>query len=533
MSVTDPSGHRVTVPLEPVPFRIGRQPGNHLVLRDTRASRMHARIVLEDGAYWIEDLESRAGTYVNGEKIARRQLGPDDRINLGVDDSYQLVFTDGTGGVARALDAMPDSVGTPQLSRLKAVLEVARSLQSAASSDEILTSVVDAALAVTGAERGFLLLRTPGGLDLRVARDRRGALPEDDLRVPRKVLQRALDSRRDLLSMNFHSNDSMAGQTIADLDLRSIVCVPIVRMRSGKPQETSMLSAAADTAGVLYLDSRAGQADLSSGNRELLQTLAIEASTIIENARLLDEERERQRLDGELQLARQIQERLFPRQMPTEGWFRAMGMSLPCDQVGGDYFDLIPTGDNKWAVVVADVSGKGIASSLLASFLQGALLAGGTELERTLDRVNSFLAGRGESQKYATLFYGLLSSDGTLEYVNAGHPPGIILTAKGELIRLDATSPPVGLIAGMQFPAERRKLGPGDRLVLYSDGVLEASNGSHDMFGVERIMDSVRGNANGSCEVIANGVLAAVRDFTGDAPADDDITLLVAEHAPR
>src|SRR5262249_11954829 len=214
--------------------------------------------------------------------------------------------------------------------------------QNSLSSQDVLKAVVDAALAVTGAERGFLLLGGGDELEMRVARDRSGnELAEDELKVPRRLIRKALHHRRDLLSMNFYHGGGgvNAEHTVAELELRSVVCVPLVRIRVGAVEETSVLSSASETAGVLYMDSRLGAADLSAGNRELLQTLALEASTILENARLLEEERGKQKIEEELKVARQIQQSLYPRSLPSVGWFMACGSSVASLQVGGDYFD--------------------------------------------------------------------------------------------------------------------------------------------------------------------------------------------------
>ena len=151
-----------------------------------------------------------------------------------------------------------------------------------------------------------------------MARTRQGAtLPASDLRVPRRVIKRALEQRRDLLSMNFDpqgTGEFRPERSVADLELRSVISVPLVRISKVRGDATNVLSTAEETAGVLYMDSRLATADLAGGNRELLQTLAIEASTILENARLLEEERTKQKIEEELEVARTIQQGLLPRQ---------------------------------------------------------------------------------------------------------------------------------------------------------------------------------------------------------------------------
>src|ERR1035437_9915857 len=157
--------------------------------------------------------------------------------------------------------------------------------------------------------------------------------------------------------MNFDplsGEETQASRSIVDLELRSVVCVPLVRIRTGQSDVTSVLSAGGETVGVLYLDSRLAAADLAGGNRELIQTLAIEASTVLENARLLEEERAKHRLDEELSLARTIQQSLLPRSLPAEGWLRASGSSVASRMVGGDYFDVPGVNPDGWWGVVAD-----------------------------------------------------------------------------------------------------------------------------------------------------------------------------------
>src|SRR2546423_1574323 len=254
--VVDPSGHRSTVTIHAQPFRIGRQAGNQVVMRDNRASRVHAEIVIENGEYWLEDLNSRHGTVVNGSRVKRHKLQAEDRVDFGP-DSYQLIFMAPGDGVNRLLTHFSaNEKGGGKLGKLKAVMEVARALQTSLSSQDVLSAVVDAALAVTGAERGFLLLRHEDELDMKVARDRRGRpLGESDLQVPRRLIHQALHQRRDLLSMSFEAGAGVkAEHTAAALDLRSVVCVPLVRIRVGASQETSMLSAANETLGILYMD---------------------------------------------------------------------------------------------------------------------------------------------------------------------------------------------------------------------------------------------------------------------------------------
>jgi serine phosphatase RsbU (regulator of sigma subunit)/pSer/pThr/pTyr-binding forkhead associated (FHA) protein len=541
--VIDPNGHRTRVAIDPLPFRIGRQPDSNLIIRDSRVSRTHSRIVVENGEYAIEDCGSLHGTYVNGKRIARQPLRNSDQIEFGAQDSYQLVFALDGAELKRLIEQVGGTEKTGKtpglggnLAKLRAVLDLARTVQSWFSVDDVLASVVDTALAITGAERGFLMLRASGGLETRIARHRRGLhLHESDLRVPREVIRRALEHRRELLFMNF--DPAGAGETrpqasVADLELRSAICVPLVRIRTGQGEATSVLSTDSETVGVLYMDSRLMTADMAGGNRELLQTLAIEASTVLENARLLEEERAKHQMEEELQLARTIQQSLLPGKLPSEGWLRASGSSVASHEVGGDYFDVTPVNEHCWCAVVADVSGKGVSSALLASLLQGALITASEHpdaMGHRMERLNRFLMDRTGGEKYATVFYCLLELDGRLSYVNAAHCPPMVVRAGGELSTLEATGTPVGLMETAEFAVAEERLAPGDKVVIYTDGVTEAQNSAGEFFGRRRLREIVTARAADPCQALHDAIQQAVTEFTEGAAQSDDITLVVLE----
>jgi serine phosphatase RsbU (regulator of sigma subunit) len=544
--VIEPNGHRWRAQVDPVPFKIGRQADNHLIIRDSRASRNHARIVAENGELVLHDQGSRHGTYVNGERIERRQLHESDKIEFGFPDSYQLIFTREDPELSRLIEQFPaheSRTSIPgagaNLAKLRAVLDVARTLQSSFSMQDVLNAVVDAALAVTGAERGFLLLRREADLETRVARDNHGRpLAPSELRVPRQVIQRALQQRRDLLFMNFDpvaAGSLQPEHSVADLELRSVICVPLVRVSMRVGDDTNIVAKPSDTVGVLYMDSRLVTADLAGGNRELLQTLAIEASTILENARLLDEERSKQKLEEELSVARTIQQSLLPRQLPSTGWFRACGSSVASHQVGGDYFDVFAIRGDCYGAVVADVSGKGVSSALLASLLQGAFLTVSDRISDVpvhLVRINQYLQERTEGEKYATIFYSMLERSGSFQYINAGHCAPILVRSDGSTEYLGPTSMPVGLTPGADFGTESRQLAPADKVVNYSDGVTEAQSPSGEFFGRKRLREITGRHGASSCQQLHADAQAAISEFTRGAAQSDDMTLLVVEFQP-
>jgi len=534
--VVEPGGHQVQVSLEPVPFRIGRHEENHLVLRDGRTSRQHAQIVFDGTRYILEDVGSRHGLFVNGRRIKQHRLENSDKIEFGVPDSYHVLFQPDASELSRLVESTelltPAALVGSNLGKLKAVLEIGRTLQNSYSMDDVLNAVLDAALAATGADRGFLFLKDGKELGMRCARDCRCKnLAEEALRVPRRVLAQALTSRSELLSMSFHPHSGLDLQnSIAELELRSVVCVPLVRIRAA-PQDAS--SPEPETAGLLYMDSRFSDRDMAAGNRELLQALAIEASVIVENARLLQEESGKKKIEEELNIARGIQQGLLPRGLPVSGWLRASGSSVASFQVGGDYFDVIEIDENRWAALVVDVSGKGVSSALVASLLQGAFLTfADGPIDDKIRRVNRLLCERTEEGKYATIFYCTIDRNGTLQYINAGHCSPLLVSHGEKVQYLETTGVPAGLVADADFSVETLQLQAGDRLIVYSDGVTDSQDAAGKFFSRRQLREVVEANADLSAADLHALLVQTLDTFTEGATQADDLTLLVLQYCP-
>jgi serine phosphatase RsbU (regulator of sigma subunit) len=525
--VSHPTGHSFQRNVSPFPFLIGRSPDCHLVLRDSRISRSHARILLENGEHVIEDSGSRHGVLVNGRKVRRHRLIPGDRIEFGIPDSYVLTFQPAGANLRSLLAALPAAKAkeedTADLSRLRSFLEIARVLEGAFSTDDVLAAVVDAAIAVTRCQKGVLLLEHGGELGARLARTAAGAsLDPSEIQIPLPQIREALKGRRELLGM-VHDPESGA------------VCVPLVRLRPGGAAETQALSFERETVGAIYLDSLSA-ADLSGSDRDLLGSLALEASTILENARLLEEQREKQRLEDELQIARGIQRDLLPRRLPREGWLVAAGTSIPSSHVGGDYFDLRRSGDEVWSLIVADVAGKGVSAALLAAVLQGAfVLAGDADMppHRLLALLNRFLYDRTEGEKYATIFAAAIHRCGELQWVNAGHCAPLLLRASGAGESLRPTATPAGLLEDAGYPLSKARLASGDKLVIYSDGFPEARNPAGELYGDERLRRFIAQCANLGCEALVSRVVEEIDDFASGADPADDRTILAVEYQAR
>lgn len=539
--VIEPNGTRREVPIGAFPFRIGRQAGNELTLRDSRISRQQAQILAVDAGLVLEDMGSRHGTFVNGERVLRHELKAKDKIDFGIPDSYKLLYT-GDGAtieelVERVEAPAPTQAGSRELYHLGVLLEVARTLGTGLSLEDVLTAVVDAAIQVTRTERGVLLLaNAAGGLQMAVARDaQRGTLRPDQLQVSQSVVKRVADTRRELIVSDTGTDAGGTGQqeSVARLELHTVVAIPVDKLPMIKTLDATISTHQGELLGVLYLDSHVPSSAFSDVDRDVLRTLAREAATVIENARLFAEARAKARLDHEIEIASQIQHQLLPKRLPNLANVAVAGSTLSCLSVGGDCFDVIELGGGRHGFFVGDVSGKGISAALLATLLQGVFFttaAMDISLPGVFARVNTYLCDRSGEDRYATVFYGVLDKMGRFEYVNAGHVPPLLRRKSGALEGLGSANFPVGMFAEAEYQSSRVTLEPGDFLVIYTDGVSEACNVQNELFEESRLRKIVEAFSGQTVEEMADAIREGVKSFTQGAAQSDDITVLVIQY---
>jgi phosphoserine phosphatase RsbU/P len=542
--VVDPNGARRDVALAIFPFRIGRQAGNELTLRDSRVSRQQAQITDVNGTMVLEDMGSSHGTFVNGEKIIRHELKVSDQIDFGVPDSYRVIYV-GEGAtieelVERIEAPAPSQSGPRELHHLGVLLDVARTLSSGVSLEDILTTVVDAAIAVTRTERGVLLLANSGGkLETAVARNAlRGTLRPEEMQISQGVLKRVASSRRELIVGDTVADAAAAGrmnqgESIARLDLHTVVAIPIDKLAVIEAVDATVAARQSELLGILYLDSRAHSSTFSALDREVVRTLAHEAATLIENARLFAAARVKARLDHEIEIASKIQQGLLPKTLPNLPHVAMTGSTLACYSVGGDCFDVIELDGERHGFFVGDISGKGISAALLATLLQGIFFTTASmdlPLTGIFSRVNRYLCERSGGDRYATVFYGVLDKMGAFEYVNAGHVPPLIRRSSGAIDRLDVASFPVGMFPEAEYESASVKLEKDDFMVIYTDGVSEAANLQAEMFEEERLRQLLESFKGQTVEELAETIREGVKAFTQGAAQSDDVTILVIQY---
>ncbi len=263
----------------------------------------------------------------------------------------------------------------------------------------------------------------------------------------------------------------------------------------------------------------------SATDIELLETLCDQVSLAVENAKLYLETVEKQKMEQDLEVAREIQHRLLPKTFPEIEGLETHAMNIPSKHVGGDYFDIIPLGAEKVAMVIADVSGKGVPAALLMASLQSSLRAEAEEDRQpseVIGALNRVIFGHTAGGTFVTIFYGVLDlRRGRLTYCNAGHPPPLVLDSAGGIRELDGTDIVIGIDDRASYRDIETEVAEGDKVFLYTDGITDELNQKDEPYGEHRLITVLRQNHRSGLEDIVKSVHKSVLDFTDGKPQDD------------
>lgn len=544
LEVVSPGAAPEFIPVTQSPFLLGRgrEFGNHLALEDRRISRSCAAIVALDDCFRLEDRGHRQGIFVNGAKVERAILNDGDVIEFGLEDSYKITFH---SKLARhSVESMltrigtisnaPSTLGSSGLSKLNLLLEATGLLHSSLPLDSVLRTMLDHAISITRADRGLLMEPdATGALKTRLARGTGGGdLEAAAINPSQTALRQAVQQRAPIITddMSLAGMDLKSAESVVIQGLRAVVAIPLFAVPHASSEESQML-ARGQLLGAVYLDSRRPAA-FSNLDRQILDALGGQAASILDNARLVERERERQRMEQELEIGRNIQQGLLPQGLRDFPHLEVSGIQYPCQEVGGDYFDVFPMSEDRTAFLIADVSGKGLGAALLTTMLQGALsgMTLGVEPAKVLSHINRFLCDHAVVGRYATLFFAILDSAGVLDFINAGHPSPLLL--RGDTINDLYTegSFPVGLVEEAEFTSMRTHLEPGDTLVLYTDGVPEAQDVNRRLYGFDRMRHAAEGGSGKSLSELQQTILDSVAEFCRGAEPADDLTLLTVRY---
>ncbi len=520
---------------------IGRS-SPHLKLPDVAVSRNHAKILKEDGGHTIFDLRSKTGTFVNDQPIERQRLRHGDKIRMGKTEMLFLTQLPDAGGAGSsditASDALKLSlvqfntvIGSGEyaqasdLEKVSHILDFQFQWERGFSLDGAFQHILASALEISGLERGFILLKHGDDFDHSVGLDaKQQLLPQSEFRTSLSMVKRVVDSEEPDFITEGIQEELAQQQSVMELNLQAAACLPL----KGISLEKNSLQ----LLGILYLDSTKPMHTLSGLDKKILIKLAEAAGNVLEKLELLKSIEERKRFELEMSMAHQTQESLLP-PIPEFANFEICAFNRPTRQVGGDFYDFMQPKGDELIGVLADVSGKGFPAALLSSFVQGALemeCQSPPSLDQALKQVNQLLYGRSRDNAFVTLFLFSLNAQGVGEYLGAGHNPAYLFRAETrEIEELRSDGLILGAFDFASYQSSPLQLNPGDLLVVYSDGVTEATNPDGEMLGEERLLEVIRSKASAGPQDLKAQILESIEQFTDGMSQNDDITFLIVQ----
>ena len=542
------SGERIT--LRPGRVVIGRHPACDVVIDASAVSRQHAAVTFENGQATIEDLRSRNGTLLNGRPLSSpHRLANGDHVQIceqllvfqsgdGREESPSSIFGSATSLFDDVLEAGDqDSIIVSQVAvgdspagaaepehaeaKLRAVIGLNRAIGSSLSLDEVLPRLLDGLFQVfPRAERGFVLLTDASSKRLLLrARKIRGTSQHGPLRLSLSLIDRVVQSRRAVLSADAVADSRFnASDSIVDCSIHSVMCVPF-------------LNAEGHVLGVIQLDSSNVKSGFDQSDLVVLAGIAGQAAQAVEQAVAHDLRVQQEQLKRDLELAHRVQQGLLPTKPPEIEGYEVFDFYEPAKQVGGDFFAYVPLAGDRLAVVLADVSGKGVSAALVMAALSADVrycLASERDLAKAVALINeSFLRG-GWDDRFATLVVAVLEPRSHhVTLVNAGHLPVFLREASGQVraVGADLGCLPLGLAPGCEYKACDLRLAAGSTLVFYTDGISEAMDHEQRLYGLERL-ESVLAGPAASAEEAGRRILADVERHAAGQVRSDDMCLV-------
>ena len=502
---------------------VGAFPENHVVVDDPEVSKRHLKIqARSDGRYFVVDTGSRNGTYLNESRIEEAELHSGDRLRIG---QTALFFLEGERFDLSADGSQPPPV-RDRLGDLLILQEINKALNSETDLPRLLELIMDTAIHLCDADRGFLVLVTDDKLEFVVARNiEYEAVKSPEFKISNSVIRKVVKSGEPLLTSNAKV-DLKSIKSVVSLDVRSILCVPL-RVKSR-------------TIGTLYLDSRAMTAEFTESHKDLLQAFSDQAAIAIENARLLKEAKDKESILSELRVASRIQLSLLPKRDPVVPGLEIAGRMKTAKEVGGDYYDYIPCrAPGDFFVAIGDVSGKGVPAGLIMVMARSILrsLASGRDVDPKLVAVE---ANRLLKQDLKPgLFMSLLLARcdgrrGALKLAGCGHERPIVYRSRTrEVEKIDLGGLVLGVVAdnSKQVADAEVRLEPGDHLLLYTDGVTESMDPEKRIYGYDRLAGILAAHGHRSPGDLLDAIEQDLARHARGAEQHDDVTLIALRRA--
>ena len=530
---------RPPIPLEgeAQSWTLGRSSQNDVAIPDASLSRHHARISLKDGIPYLEDLGSLNGTSINGERITMpHPLRDEDEIQLGqvsmslgsstrgpkVHIGADTDASSSAGSLVLPLErlrAAPVRSEAPETLRLREVIREIQALSLELLEDsppeQLLSHLLDRLWTLLKPWRAAVLIQdAKAGLQTVASRGPEGDQP---IVLARSLVDAALERKESVLFNDLVDNQNLASPSLMLSGVTSAMVTPLEHQGVVK--------------GLLYLDSHLPRRPFTEEDLRLASILAHLATAKLEQGRMREEAMARKKVDQELDLARHIQQGLLPGFPPDIPGYEVHGNNLPSRQVSGDLFGWWPRSDGRWLFCLADVSGKGLGPGLLMASLQATLEAW-TERELSTAelafQLSRMLARHTDGRRFVTAFLALLDpGTGALTYTNAGHNPALYLHTDGTFEALEAQGLPLAMLPGRTYEERTLQLVPGDLLVVYTDGITEATDPRDEEFGTAPLTSLLIAQRHAPLLALDAALLGELDRFTQGAPYLDDRTLLM------
>lgn len=539
-------------PLDREKIVMGRHPDCDIVVEAGAVSRHHAQLLLVDDQFFIEDLKSRNGTFLNDQAVAERKKIRDEDLIRICDMTFMFRGEPGIGsGNLSSIDSSTDTGGQTAVlfdeedpnkshssimskldvtagnfgqaataaTRLEAILELTKNLGKNLTLDEILTPVLDSLFkSFMQADRGFIMLLDENGApQTRCAKSRR----EDGeaIRVSRTIVNHVMNTKEAILSADAAGDMRFSmSQSIADFRIRSMMCAPLVNNDG-------------EVLGVVQIDTANQLSRFQEADLEVMAGIASQAAISIQNALLHDKAMEQQALERDLELAQSVQVNLLPKRRPDSDEYQFSDFYRAANKIGGDYYDYVELPDGRLATIVADVSGHGVAAALLMVKLSAEAkfcLATTTQPNEVVSRLNAVLCGDDAGDRFVTLVMAVLDpSKHELVIVNAGHFSPLVRHANGELEEIgeEVGSFPLGIVEETQYEQYVYSVQTGDTVAMCTDGIIEAMNGDADQYGMERFQTQVRREFS-SLDDLTTAIVDDVHQFVDGQPQADDMCMM-------
>lgn len=530
------SGSMRSWPLAPGETRIGRSSDLEVSLPDRSVSRFHALVRREGDVLVLEDSGSRNGTTVNGIRVrAPQRLNPNDQVAFGnvalsvqVDDQpvqpafREDVQLDSTFRL-NWMELRPAQEKTDGVDLSQILMDMGEFLVRHQPEEEIFRACLDTVERVVPFHRACLLLLDDDGQPIMRAARSKGENPNVQLALSQTMVQTVITERASLLVHDAQADQRFQAQASVILGkIRSALVAPLF-------DNTRVI-------GVLYVDSTEFTQPYHKDHLRHLALLANILAVKITNARLLDMQREKDRMQQEMETARRIQRDLLPHVLEAPPGYELCARLEPSTEVGGDLYDVLPLPNGSFAFVLGDVVGHGVGAALL---MANALAGVRSLAELCMDpldlvkRLDAQMYRSTDAMSYCTMFVGILDAKRHhLHYVNAGHEPPVIVEPNGKVQHLASTGPPVGLLPGAEFETGSAEIPPGGLLAAWSDGIPEAhivrEDVQPDMFGDHESVPSILASLQDrTIEAIPQEIFARVDGFLDGNGAPDDRTLLL------